>query len=307
MAYPVAAGVPSHAGTMIPEVWAGKLLVKLYETTVWGDCANTDYEGAISGQGDTVHIRTTPTIAISNYVKGQKLDHQQPEPEVVDLLIDKGKYWSFIADYVDRAQADYNFVEDWTADAASQLKIEIDSDILGDVYADAHASNKGATAGVKSGNIDLGATGAPEAITKANILDYIVDMGTVLDEQNVPETGRWLLMPPWACGLVKKSDLKDASMAGDGESIMRNGRLGRIDRFTIYSTNQLAVTTDGSDSVTNMIFGHKIGITFASQLTENEGPMKHPDFFGDYYRGLNVFGYEVIKPEAIGHFYAKKG
>ncbi len=306
MAFPVAAGVPSHAGTMIPEVWASKLLVKFYETTVFGEIANTDYEGEISSQGDTVHIRTTPTITISNYVKGQKLSHQQPEPEVVDLLIDKGKYWSFIADYVDRAQADYNFVDDWSNDAASQLKIDIDLDILADIYDDVHAGNKGATAGVKSGNLNMGVSGTGIALTKANVLDTIVDMGTVLDEQNVPETGRWLLLPPWACGLIKKSDLQHANEAGDDTSILRNGRLGMIDRFTIYSTNQLATTLDTTVH-TNVIFGHKSGLTFASQLTENEGPMKHPDFFGDYYRGLQVFGYKVEKPEAIGWCYIKKG
>lgn len=305
--FPVAAGVPSHAGTMIPEVWAGKLLVKFYKSTVFGEISNTDYEGEISSQGDTVHIRSTPTISISDYVKGQKLSHQQPEPDVVDLLIDKGKYWSFIADYVDKAQADYEFVDDWTGDAASQMKIKIDKDILGDVYADAHAGNKGATAGVESGTVNLGATGSPIALTKTNVLDYIVDMGTVLDEQNVPEERRWLLMPPWACGMIKKSELKDASVSGDGTSLLRNGRIGMIDRFTVYSSNQLAKTTDGADTVTNMIFGHRSGLTFASQLIENEGPMKHPDYFGDYYRGLQVYGYESIKPEAIGHFYAKKG
>jgi hypothetical protein len=307
MTFPVDTGVPTHAGTMIPEVWAGKLLVKFYEATVFGEIANTDYEGEIKGQGDTVHIRTTPDITISTYVKGQKLVHQQPEPNVVDLLIDKGEYWSFIAQYVDKAQADYDFVNDWTSDASSQMKIKIDSGILGDIYADAHAGNKGATAGAKSGSVDLGTTGASIALTKANVLDYIVDMGTVLDEQNAPEEGRWLVMPPWACGMIKKSELHDASISGDGTSMLRNGRIGMIDRFTIYRSNQLATTVDGADTPTNMVFGHKSGLTFASQLTENEGPMKHPDYFGDYYRGLQVFGYKVAKAESVGHFYAKRG
>jgi hypothetical protein len=305
--FPVASGVPSYSGTMIPEVWSGKLLVKFYEATVFAAISNTDYEGEISEMGDKVNITTTPDIVINDYVKGQKLSHQQPEPSEVELLIDKGKYWSFSADYVDKKQSHYNFVDDWTNDASSQMKISVDSGILADVYADAHSGNKGATAGVKSGTVDLGTTGAPIALTKANILDYIVDMGTVLDEQSVPEEGRWIVLPPWACGLIKKSDLKDASLAGDGTSIMRNGRLGMIDRFTIYHSNQLSTTVDGANTVTNMIFGHQSALTYAAQLTENEGPLKHPDFFGDYYRGLLVYGYETIKTEAMGHFYAYKG
>lgn len=306
MAYPTVAGVPSHSGSYIPEIWSAKLLVKFYKNTVFGAIANTSYEGEIKSYGDTVHINETPDITISDYVKGQKLSHQQPESAPIDLLIDKGKYWSFIEERVDKKQSMYDRVEDWTRDASSQLKIRIDSDILGDVYADAHAANKGATAGAISGSFDLGASGAPESVTVDNIVTYIVNMGTVLDEQSVPEEGRFIVFPPWACGLIKQSDLKDASLSGDSTSPLRNGRVGMVDRFMIHNSNQLAITQD-SGAVTNVIFGHKTGITFASQLTENEGPMKHPDYFGDYYRGLQVYGYKVIKPEALGHFYCKPG
>lgn len=306
MAYPAAAGHPQQSGIMIPEVWSGKILAKFYDSTVFGSIANTDYEGEIKGQGDTVHIRTTPSITIRDHVKGQKLNYETPQPELVDLLIDKGKYWAFISDDIDKHQSDYQYIEDWTRDSSEQLKINIDTGILADVYADAHASNKGATAGVKSGSFNMGATGTPVQLTKANIVDSIVDMGSVLDEQNVPENGRYLVLPPWACNLIKKSDLKDASLSGDGTSMLRNGRYGMIDRFELYSSNLLSTVVDGANTVTNMIFGQKTALTFASQLLENEGPMRSPDFFGDLYRGLQVYGYKVIKPEAFGHFYAYK-
>lgn len=99
--------------------------------------------------------------------------------------------------------------------------------------------------------------------------------------------------------------LKDASLAGDGTSIMRNGRLGIIDRFELYSSNQIATTTDGADTVQNCIFGHPTAITFASQLTENR-MIPNPDDFGDLMEGLQVYGYETIKAQALGHFYATK-
>jgi len=204
--YPVSAGHPDHSGVMIPEIWSGKILVKFYKSTVFGEIANTDYEGEISDMGDTVHIRTTPSISIKDYSKGQQLDYENPEPDLVDLVIDKGKYWAFTSDDVDKYQSDYDYVEDWTQDASEQLKIKIDSDILANIYADADAANKGNNAGAESGSIDLGATGSPVLLDKSNIVDYLVDMGTVLDEQNVPETNRWVVMPPWACALIKKSD-----------------------------------------------------------------------------------------------------
>ena len=153
-----------------------------------------------------MHIRTTPSITINNHSKGEQLTYENPVPTLVDLLIDKGKYYAFNAEDVDKKQSDYNFMEDWTRDAAEQLKISIDTDILANTFADAHADNQGATAGVISNSFDLGVTGSPVVLTKANILDVIVNMGTVLDEQNVPETGRFVVLPPWACGMIKKSD-----------------------------------------------------------------------------------------------------
>ena len=127
------------------------------------------------------------------------------------------------------AQADYNYTEDWTRDASEQLKINIDTHILANIYGDVHANNAGLTAGIKSSSYNMGVTGTPVQATKANIIDHIVDMGSVLDEQSVPENSRFVVMPPWACNLIKGSDLKDASLAGDGTSILRNGRVGMID------------------------------------------------------------------------------
>jgi hypothetical protein len=304
--YPVASGLTSHSGTYTPEIWAAMTLVKFYDYTVFGEIANTDYEGEIKDRGDTVHIRTIPDITINDYVIGQKLNTERPIPGVVDLLIDKGKYYNFSVNDVELKQSDLAYIQKWTADAAEQLAIKIDIDILADIYSDAHASNSGNTAGRKSSGYALGATGSPVVVDKTEILDYVVDMGSVLDEQSVPQSGRYLVLPAIFCGMIKKSDLKDASLTGDAVSPLRNGKIGMLDRFTVYNSNNIDTTTDGANTVQNCIFGQMTALTFATQLVKNE-TLKNQDDFGDLLRGLQVFGYKVIKPEALGHFYAVKG
>ena len=219
---------------------------------------------------------------------------------MVELDIDKAKYWAFIADDIDEKQSDIMFVDDWTEDASEQLKIKIDTGILTDIPADAATANQGVSAGALSSSYDLGSVAVPLGITKTNILDVIVDMGSVLDEQDVPENGRYLVLPPTIIGLIKQSDLKDASLAGDGTSILRNGRVGMIDRFTIYLSNLLSTFTAGSDTVTNVIFGQRHALTFASQLIKNEN-LRAERTFGELFRGLQVYGFKVVKPEALGH------
>lgn len=292
------------SGIYIPEIWSGKLLEKFYAATVFGAIANTDYEGEISARGDKVIIRTIPDITIRDYVIGQNLQYTNQEGAVVELLIDKGKYFAFPINAVEKKQSDINYMDKWGGDAAQQMKIEIDTDVLAGVYADADADNKGATAGKDSGNINLGAAGAPVEITKANVIDKIVEIGQVLQEQNVPETNRWIVIPPWMGTRIKTSDLKDASLSGDGTSMLRNGRIGRIDTFEIFVSNNLSYANDSSygGNAWHVIAGHKSAITFASQLVENE-MLPNPNDFGKLIRGLQVYGYKTIKGDAMVDFY----
>lgn len=199
-------------------------------------------------------------------------------------------------------------MDNWSDDAGQQMKIAIDTQILGDVYADVAAENAGAAAGVKSGSYNLGEAGAPVAITKDNIMDVIVDCGSVLDEQNVPDDQRYILLPAWMNGMLKKSDLRDASAMGDNDSVFRNGKVGQLDRFSVYVSNSMSVVTDATTTkkATNVLFGHKKALTFASQMTNME-TLPNPQDFGKLIRGLNVFGYEMIDPKAAGHLYAERG
>lgn len=316
--YGAGAGVDAYVGKFIPEVWSGKLLVKFYLATCLTEITNNDYEGEIKDVGDKVKIRSVPTVTIRAYQKGQTLQTERPGTTVTELNIDQGRYWAVVVDDIDAVQSDIKLMDQFGQDAAEQMKIEVEKAVFSVAFADAHAANKGATAGAKSGDINLGATGAPLQITKANVLDWIVDMGLVLDEQNVPETGRWLVLPPWVCALIKKSDLKDASLSGDGTSILRNGRIGMIDRFTLYSSNNLNQALDlGSDSAAggvgtaadvmayDVMAGTRDAISFASQITKTE-TMRSESTFGDLLRGLNVFGFEVTKPEALVHSHISK-
>lgn len=303
-----AAGYPDYtnSGTsrFIPEIWSGKMVVKFYKSTCLSEISNTDYEGEIKDVGDTVIIRSTPTIAINDYYKGQKLSYETPESTPVELLIDKAKYWAFGCDDIDVYQADIKLLENWSMDAAEQMKIGIEENVWDNIYDDMSSSNTGATAGAISSSFDLGASTAPVQVTKANVLDYIIDCGVVLDEQNVPETDRWFVIPAWMAGLIKKSDLKDASLTGDSQSPLRNGRIGMIDRFTLYSSNTLYSVTDTVPCYYSM-FGHKSALTFASQITKTE-QLRAESTFADLVRGLQVYGYKVIKPEALGTLYCRK-
>lgn len=303
-------GMPDYnaasSSKFVPEVWSAKLIEKFYDSTVFGAIANTDYEGEIQSKGDKVIIRTRADIIVSDYQVNMELAYQHAESEATELAIDKAKYFAFELKDVDEVQSDIALMDEWASDGSEQMKIAIDRSVLEGIVDQADAYNRGGTAGRISGDIDLGENVADGAIAihKANVTDFLVDCGTILDEQNIPESGRWVVLPAWACGMIKKSELKDASITGDSKSIMRNGRLGMIDRFTIYSSNLLpSAATAGGQYI---YFGHKVGITFASQITKMETVRNTRDF-GDFVRSLQVYGFKVTKPEGLGQGVIENG
>jgi hypothetical protein len=268
--------------------------------------ANTDWEGEIKNQGDTINIRTKPTITIRDYQVNQDLTVERPSSAMTSMTIDYAKYFNVALDDVMAVQADINLMSMFSDDAGEQMKIAIDTACLALIPAGIVAANKGLTAGATSVGLNLGVAGTPVSLTPSNVLNYLVDMGTVLDEQNIPETGRWLIIPPWVAGMIKKSDLRNASISGDGVSLMRNGRLGMIDRFTLYASNLLPHATEGAVQATHIMAGHPHGASFASQITKVES-VRSERSFSDLLRGLQVYGFKVIDGIAITELYAIKG
>jgi hypothetical protein len=320
MAFPVATGATTppiypaggtgntlQATGFIPEIWSGKLVEKFYASTVLAAISNTDYEGEIKNQGDKVKIRTKPTITIKTYRADGALELERPSGSVVELNIDTGKYFNTILDDVMEVQSDLNNLSMWSDDAAEQMKIVIDTEVLLDILGDADATNRGTTAGAISADINLGATSTPLSVVarspgvgEVEVLDVILRIGQALDEQNIPETGRWVVMPTWAATLIKMSELRQAFLSGDSVSMLRNGRLGMVDRFTLYVSNLLPSGTAASLQAGEYAIygGHAHGLTFASQVSKVE-TMRSEMVFGTVLRGLQVYGWKVVDDTAL--------
>jgi len=288
---------------VIPELFAAEFNIELYSKTVFGEIANTKYEGTFKNHGDKLTIPTMPDIPVRKYIKGQKLVYTKNEPGTVVMNIDQGFYWAFPANALDQKQAQFDFVPPWMAHGTKNVQIEIDKEVLAYTYAQAHVSNTGASAGIESGNINLGAATAPLQLTASNAVRVVLDAALVLDEQNADDDGRYMVLPLWATQMIKDSDIKVTSLTGDSTSPIRNGRIGMIDRFKIFGSNNLHTGTD-TVKVWDAVFGQMDGLSFAAQLTASERFMDNDDF-GEKVRALVAYGRKVVKPALIGHLYLR--
>jgi hypothetical protein len=358
---------PAYSGVFIPTIWSGKFVEKFYDATVLGAIASTDYEGEIRNFGDTINIRTHPTITINAYAANQALTVQRPSSPLVQLQINQGAYFNTVLDDVMEIQADVDLLSNWADNASEQMKVYVDSAVLtiDSIGNQVDPKNMGTTAGRISSSINLGysantltaaatagipvylgsvsngagtgagGTGTAATFNVRKIVDFIIDTGLVLDEQRVPETGRWIVLPPWAAAMVKRSAFQQAYLTGDAVSIARNGRLGMIDRYMIYVSNLLPVGNASNSQATGttypelasaanggglastalntsaaagaaggteyaVYFGHSLGLTFASQMTKVE-TLRSESTFGTLMRGLQVWGFQVVNPTLVGY------
>lgn len=309
---------PAYSGTFIPTLWSAKLNAKFYAASTFADVCNRDWEGEISGLGDKVVIPQIPDMSISDYVVGGNLTYDVPAMTPIELQIDRAKRFGFAVNDVLAHQAKLDLMDLFTNDASEQMRARIDSTCIYNTFNQGAAANRGATAGVKTGGYALGTDTGAIALSSSNVLQKILEMAAVLDEQNMPDTDRWLLIDPYTRTLLMQSSLAQAQYTGDDKSPVRNGLVGTIDRFKLYVTNQLprnatgastpwtsgdgtesSVTTSGSvDAKRVLIAGHRSAITFASQIVKTE-QLRNPTDFGDIVRGLQVFGFKVVKPEAL--------
>lgn len=269
----------ANQGGFIPEIFSKLLQAKFYASSVLPAISNNDYEGEIAGKGDKVHIRTVPAVTVADYTG--TLTYADLTTSTVELLIDQAKSYSFRADDVLKAQGDIDLMAEASKDAAESMRVAVETDVLANV--------------VTGATTTIGQT----TITAANILEKTLDMAKALDELNIPEEGRYVVLSPEFVSLLKQSELRQAYLTGDSTSPLRNGQVGMIDRFTVYQSNMLYTPGSGADSgYTHVLAGHPKAITFASQFVENE-TIRLEGSFGTGIRGLKIYGRKVCVPDAL--------
>lgn len=302
---PPAAGAGDVGAYMVTK-YAPALMVWFWATTVFGAIANTDHQKEIQNFGDTVEIDLLPEVQSFRYTPYMQMPKLRPSPTKVNLLIDNAFAYQVPIDIVENKQSQHDLPASWGPHCASQLQQDIDKEVLNNIYADVASTNTGATAGKINKIYNLGVAGTPVEVTPSNVTKVLTTCKAVLSENNVPAMDglSWIVFPEAFWLALVNSEMKDASLRGDGKSLLLNGRLGQLGGLNLHVSNNLTPVWDAAAGkwCFHVVFGHKAGLTFASQLVENE-TIKSQDFIGWYLRGVHVFGYKVVKPDVVGHLY----
>lgn len=265
----------------IPQLWAGAILKNLNDAHVYAQGFNRDYEGEIKQKGDSVRINSIGRVTIKDYSKNTNIDAPETlEDSQMVLQIDQAKYFNFAIDAVDKAQSSVSLMSAFAADASWGLADAADTYLAESLAANAATILPAATVGTGASDDDA--------------YELLVDMAVALDENNVPDTGRWIVVPPWFHGML----LKDPRFVSFGTERNRNNLrgspVGTAAGFEIRRSNKVPQ----SGGAYTLLAGHKIACTFAEQVREVEA-YKPELRFGDALKGLYLFGCKVTRPYGI--------
>ena len=294
----------------LPSVYSKKVLNFFRKASVVEAITNTDYAGEISAYGDSVKIIKEPVISVSDYTRGSDTTATKLTDEELTLVVDSAKAFKFIVDDIETNMSHVNFKEVASSSAAYALKDSYDAAVIATMFSGISSSSPDHVLGSDSatdlaagtfdgtGNLDIGF-----GTSEHDPLDVMARMSRLLDEQNVPEEGRWFVASPDFYEVLGQASSKLLSVDFNaGQGSIRNGLVssGKLRGFDMYKSNNIAST---SNAAGKCMAGHISAVATANTILSTE-VLRDPSSFGDIVRGLHVYGAKVLRSEAlVGAFY----
>ena len=289
----------------LPSVYSRKVLNFFRKASVVEAITNTDYAGEISAYGDSVKIIKEPVISVSDYTRGSDTSATKLTDQELNLVVDSAKAFKFIVDDIETNMSHVNFKEVASSSAAYALKDSYDAAVIASMFSGVSASSPDHIIGSDSATADATMSHATNSVdllgsdgTGVDALDLMARMARKLDDQNVPEEGRWFVAPPQFYEELGKSGSKLLSVDFNaGQGSIRNGLVssGKLRGFDMYKSNNIAATSNASGKV---LAGHISSTATANTILSTE-VIRDPSSFGDIVRGLHVYGAKVLRPEAL--------
>lgn len=300
-------GGNAPTGNFSPTIFSQRVLNFFRTASVVEGITNNDYYGELGSYGDTVRIILEPTINVAAYTRGATVTSQALVDNEITLEISQANRFQFQVDDIEVKLSHVNWESLATGSATYALKNAYDKEVLTFMATSAKANNylgdTGANGSIETFAALAGATAVPillgfgggAAVDPMNLLSR---MAVVLDEAEVPEEGRYVVVSPRFMELLARTDSKLLSTDyNQGEGGLRNGLVmtGKLRGFSIYKTNNCP---KGIATVDHIIAGHMSAVATVSSIDKVE-KIRSETTFADIIRGLHVYGRGVVRPESL--------
>jgi len=242
---------------------------------------------------------------VYDYTRGSDTTQTKLTDQELTLVVDSAKAFKFIVDDIETNMSHVNFKEVASSSAAYALRDSYDAAVIATMFSGVSSSSPDHVLGADNatdlaagtfdgtGNLDIG-FGSSEH----DPIDVMARMARLLDEQSVPEEGRWFVASPDFYEQLGQASSKLLSVDFNaGQGSIRNGLVssGKLRGFDMYKSNNIAAT---SNAAGKCLAGH-ISSTATAQTIISTEVLRDPSSFGDIVRGLHVYGAKVLRGEAL--------
>lgn len=284
------------AANFIPEVWSDEIIAAYEKKLVAANLFKSmDFVGK---KGDTIHIPTPSRATAAQKLAQTAVDYTAATEGEVQVLINQHWYVARIIEDIVKVQALGSMRQFYTEDLGYSLARKIDSDLLAlgrgfnggtgtAAYSGALSGADGTTAYVAGANTGVG------ALTDAAIRRTIQR----LDDNDVPEEGRFLIVPPSSrntlMGLARFTEQAFVGETGSGNTI-RNGKIGDLYGVPVYVTSN-ADTTSGSTATRIALLGHRDAAVLVQQMKPRVKSEYDIDYLADKMVSDVLYGVKELR------------
>lgn len=263
----------------VKTVWTASIMKSLEKAHVFANLANREYEGELKSLGDKVRMLSIGDIESKSYSRDADIDSPKDLQDAGDELVaDQAFYFNFKVNDVDAVQAKPTVLNTATQKASYAFRDDVDK-----FFAGLHA---------KLGQQVYSTGTTPYSVNSLNVEDVLAELGEKMSDANIPEDGRWLVIPNW---FHTKLILAGLATKSDNTELYNNGFIKRLLNFDLYKSNNVSQASAYTD--VKIIGGVKNEtLTFADVISNIE-PYRPEKRFEDAVKGLYVFGGKVARPD----------
>lgn len=265
-----------------------------------------------------MRIGTVGPITVSSYTTNSiNLTPQLIQTDMQSMTITQSDYFYFSLDDVDKAQAMKGVMEGAMKEAAYAMRNTMDSFLATTLAAGLNSSNtiySGSSVSSTSNPLIVGTNSGD-----ANAYEVLVSLNTLMNLNNVPAGGRYVVVDPnfigkmlvdprftsFATASAVETMKQGSSMGGDlGGGLATT--LKMLVGMDIMVSNNVPVSGSGVTSVYTLLAGYTGAATWAEQI-----PIGSPEAFrlqtgfADAVRGNHLYGAKVTRPAALAGVYVQ--
>ena len=294
MAYPTPQVTNTTAAVFIPEIWSDEVIAAYKANLV---AANLFKKMSFKGKkGDTIHI-PKPTRGQASLKASETAVTliAATETEVI-VPIDKHYEYSRFIEDITEVQALSSMRRFYTDDAGYALAKQVDTDM---VQLGRHMNGGDGTAAYDAGYIGADGSTLYDGSNAAALTDIAIrNIIQKMDDQDVPTSGRFFLIPPAArntlMGLDRYTAMDFVGEAASANTI-RNGQIGNLYGIPVYVTSN-ADTATGTDRV--CLMGHKDAAVLVEQLNVRSQTQYKQDYLSTLYTSDTIYGVKELREDS---------